>query len=270
MIVKIEYNSRIVKTIFLLLFFGIFSEQTAAHPALDMLSLFFKAVPQKSEFKKYMETPLRQKLSSEKNVSLVHNPNDGSNWSGCQVGKGVLAGTFRDISACAASACYGRDVTVEEMKNLSYVQAEKVVHWLWDFIQAEDIPDQSVANLTMSIQMQYGNIRIVQSALNQLGANLRLNGRMDKKTLQAIQFYTLRDSTEVYNSIRNELIKAYGRMSGSATYINILNREYPPQLSFEDYYNIQLIKGIKLSILYTSQFLTEGSKIISCFQRLFV
>ena len=238
-----------------------FCQQLSAHPAIDLLYRFFEAEPQKSDFKKYMQTPLRQKLSSAENVSLTHNPNDGSNWSGCQVGKGVLAGTFRDISACAASACYGRDVTVDEMKNLSYADAEKVVHWLWKFIQASDIPNQSVANLTMAIQMQFGNIIIVQSALNKIGAKLRLSGRMDKKTLDAIKSYTQRDAAETFNSIRNDLIAAYGRMSSAHIYITILNKEYPKQFSLRCFYHENAELMSQLGNIYLEKFILEIRKL---------
>jgi hypothetical protein len=199
-----------------------------------------------------MQSPLRQKLSSHENTGIEDpNVDDASNWSGCQTGKGILAGTFRDISACAVSACYGRDVTVAEMKNLSYLEAEKVIHWIWNRIQASKIPNQSVANLVMHIQMQYGNIRIVQLALNEMGAKLRLSGRMDGKTKEALLKFTRMDSADTFNQIRKQLIHAYGRMNGTKIYVRIINREFPPMISLRGLYR-EAMYNFELNANYIS------------------
>lgn len=218
-----------------------------AHPAIDLVARFLEKPEKSSDFKLYMQSPLRQKLVSEHNI-VAHDPaaNDASNWSGCQVGKGVLAGTFRDISACAAAACYGRDVTVEEMKNLSYNEAENVIRWIWNQIHGSKISNQSVANLTMHIQMQYGNIRIVQAALNSMGAKLRLSGRMDRATQLAMANACKADAADTYNQIRNQLIIAYGRMRGTYTFVRIINKEFPPKISvkrlYKDFVNASFVQ----------------------------
>lgn len=229
--------------------------ETNAHPAIDLIYSFFEPVPKDSDFSKYMQSPLRQKLSSHENTATEDpNANDASNWSGCQTGKGVLAGTFRDISACAVSACYGRDVTVAEMKNLSYFEAEKVINWIWDKIQASKIPNQSVANLVMHIQMQYGNIKIVQLALNEMGAKLRLSGRMDSKTQEALLNFTRLDRADTFNQIRKQLIHAYDRMRGTSIYVRIINKEFPPMISIrglyrEAMYNFELNANYILGLI---------------------
>ena len=237
-----------------------------AHPALDMLSRFFENPDSKSDFKQYMQSPLRQKLSSEHNTA-VESPtaDDASNWSGCQVGKGVLAGTFRDISACAVSACYGRDVTIEEMKNFSYKEAEAVINWIWNQIGGSKIPDQSVANLTMHIQMQYGNIRIVQAALNNMGAKLRLSGRMDRKTQQALVKYCKEDAADTFNQIRNQLLNAYKRLRGTHLYVRIINKEYPPKISLKRWYNDFLETSWNSVGLFYAAFLPKVERAVKVF-----
>ncbi len=190
----------------------------------------------KAEFKAYMQTPLRQKLLDSLNNGMHQpNPKDASNWTSCQVGKGQLVGTFRDISACAASACYQRAVSIEELANFSYEQAEGVIRWIWDKIHADKIPDQAIANLYMHIQMHYGNLRVVEKALVKMGYPLKVDGRIyrqEQKYLIEISkiapFYT-------YNQIRAALAEAYAgdRPQYRKAFFRYLNKEFPPQSIFK-------------------------------------
>lgn len=223
-----------------------------AHPSVELAWNFFFKKKEQSDFKQYINSPLRQKLLSSSNSNLASpSKHDGSNWSGCQIGKGVLAGTFRDVSACAASACYGRDISIEEMKNLDYNAAVKIIEWIWNKIYGSSIPDQSVANLTMHIQMQFGNIRMVQNALNSKGYNLRSTGAMNRATLNALQNACDKDAIETYNIIREELLSTFKSMRGSHLYIRVVSKEFPPKTSLKKMYR-DLIVGSFNGIKYFS------------------
>lgn len=195
--------------------------------AIDYTALS-RLLGRNAEFHFYIEMPLRQALTVVENNNLAApSPNDASNWTGCQVGKGILSGTARDISACAASAYYGRAVDIEEMATLSYRDAYKIIESIWDGIQASEIPNQDIANLVMHIQMHYGNLRIVQKALQAMGANLKINGRMDKATLEALVEHAFWTPTRTFNEIRNSLKTAYQKSPYRKAFLKALNREFP-------------------------------------------
>lgn len=155
-----------------------------------------------SSFEKYIQLPHRQFLTSAQNDGTI-NPrsDDAGNWTGGVVGVGNLVGTYRDISAVAASAYYGYPVTVSKLRSIDYNEAKKIIKWIWDSIDATEIPNQDVANITMHIKMHFGNIRLVQKALNQMGAGLKVDGVMGPKTLAAIQNQSRLYPKWIYNSI---------------------------------------------------------------------
>jgi len=229
-----------------------------AHPSIELAWNFFFKKKEQSDFKQYINSPLRQKLLSASNSNLASPAiHDGSNWSGCQMGKGVLAGTFRDVSACAASACYGRDISVEEMKNLDYNEAVKIIEWIWNKIYGSSIPDQSVANLTMHIQMQFGNIRIVQHALNSKGYKLRLSGSMNRATLNALKTACQIDSYETYNIIREELLTTFLSMRGAHVYVRVISKEFPPKNSVSKIYKTILVNSFRGIKYFSSELVSK-------------
>ena len=184
-----------------------------------------------ASFQQYLDMPLRQKLTVAENNNLsAIAANDASNWTGCQVGKGILSGTARDISACAASVYFEKEVTVEDMAKLSYEEASNIIRSIWDGIEASAIPDQDVANLVMHIQMHYGNLRIVQRGLNAMGSKLRLNGRMDKATLDALVVNSFWKPRATYNQIRLALKNAYKRSRYPSAFLKALKKEFPEKV----------------------------------------
>lgn len=191
----------------------------------------------RADFEHYMNTPLRQKLLDTINNGMHSpRPHDASNWTGCRVGKGELVGTFRDISACAASACYKRDVTVDELANFSYDQAKGVIRWIWDGIKATELPDQKIADLYMHIQMHYGNVKVVEKALDKMGYKVSLNGRMRPYEFQQFIEASKKTPFQTYNQIRDCLKTAYAGDNPHfrKAFLKFLDKEFPVRTIFSD------------------------------------
>jgi hypothetical protein len=196
-----------------------------------------------SSFEKYMRLPHRQLLTSAQNDGTI-NPraDDAGNWTGGVVGVGNLVGTYRDISAVAASAYYGYPVTVSKLRSIDYNEAKRIIKWIWDSIDASQIPDQDVANITMHIKMHFGNIQLVQKALNQLGERLELDGVMGPKTLAAIQRQSRLQPVLTYNRIRAQLKAAYEKSNPvyREGFMNVL-KDFPKKASSMRYWIIAAI-----------------------------
>jgi hypothetical protein len=151
-------------------------------------------------FNSYMNLPLRKKLTDSSNDGTINpDPTDSGNWTECKCGKGNLVGTYRDISACALSAYLKRSVTVKDLRSLTEEDAKKIIKTWWDNMQMSKIPDQDVANLIFHIKMHFGNIQIVQKALN----------IKDNNVIEILVEKTKFDPIETYNKIRENLKKAY-------------------------------------------------------------
>gem|GEM_PF-6249674 len=208
-----------------------------------------------ANFETYMQTPFRLKLTKASNNGM-HNPNpkDASNWTSCRVGEGQLVGTFRDISACAASLHLGRPVTIEELSNFSYEQAADVLEGLWKDIWAQTIPHQATANICMHVKVHYGNMRPVERALNSLGANCKVDGVWRKKELQWLQHLTYLNADATYMAIRAELSKSKNFRRHVRRYFKPM--EEAPKTIEER----ALALGKKLLFFYMDQFCRPASK----------
>jgi hypothetical protein len=218
------------RTLLILGFSGLFySPKINAHP-LDFLF-------PKSDFEHYMQTPLRQKLLDTLNNGMDNpRPHDASNWTGCRVGKGTLVGTFRDISACAASACYQREVTVDELANFTYDQAKGVIRWIWDGIDATELPDQKIADLYMHIQMHYGNLKVVEKALRKMGYEVWLDGRMKNYEFESFLDASKKQPYRTFNEIRTCLADAYAGDNPKFRrgFLKFLDEEFPERTIFSE------------------------------------
>jgi hypothetical protein len=196
-------------------------------------SKLVRTLNRNASFQQYLDMPLRQKLTAAENNNLsAIDSTDASNWTSCQVGKGTLAGTARDISGCAAAIYFQKEVTAEDMAKLSYDDASNIIRSIWDHIKASAIPDQDVANLVMHIQMHYGNIRIVQKGLNQMGNKLRLSGRMDKATLNALVVSSFWKPSATYIQIRLALKSEYQKSPYRRAFLRALKREFPEKIDY--------------------------------------
>jgi len=165
-----------------------------------------------ASFDKYINSPLRAQLTSDKNNgtkdTLGHpRADDAGNWTGCGIGKGNLVGTYRDISACMMSQVLGRPATYEDLKALTKQDAEQLIKaWFWDKLELDNVSHQETADIVTHIFMHFGNVRVVQRGLNRMGAGLAEDGRAGRMTIDAIKRYA---GVTAYNNIRDELKKAY-------------------------------------------------------------
>lgn len=188
----------------------------------------------------YMQSEPRRLLTEATNDGTSRNPghprsDDAGNWTGCGIGQGNLVGTFRDISACALSDYLGRPATEQDLWDLTYNDAKEIIRGWWNNVGAGNIPDQKIANLYMHIQMHYGNIHVVQEALNALGENLSTDGIAGPLTQAAIIRQTRKDPIKTYNTIRQTLWDSYSQMNPTyrEAFLDII-RNYFPERTYDE------------------------------------
>jgi hypothetical protein len=229
----------------------------------------------KASFKKYVTTPPRSLLTSSNNDGTSDNPphplpEDSGNWSGCKRNSGVLVGTYRDISACYYKAKTGITPTKQDLKSITVDQAHA---WLkedfWDKFEGDKLTDQDVANITCHIYMHYGNIAIVQRALNKLGENVSEDGRAGGETNEALRRQTKKNPIRTFNTIREELRKSYAKDSYNAkAFLDLLNKYYPPKEDKNKVLNAIIIGGtILLAIAAIVLGVMYRKEIISLFKK---
>lgn len=174
---------------------------------------------QNAKIENFLNSPLRSTLTSSANDGTSDNPghpksNDAGNWTGCERNKGNLVGTYRDISACMLSDYLGRPATKADLKALSEQDAKDLIKiYFWDKLQSDRLTDQDVANISNHVFMHYGNVRVVQKSLNRLGDNLTEDGIPGPLTNAALRAKTAENPDKTYNTIREELRKAYASNS---------------------------------------------------------
>lgn len=183
-----------------------------------------------AEFESYIQTDLRQTLMSSDNDG-TKNPrkDDAGNWTGCTRGSGKLVGTYRDVSACAYKAYFGKEPTVEDLRNMTYEDAKEVYYWFWSELKIGEIYDQDLANLVMHIKLHYGNVYVVQKSLNKLGYKLKVDGQMGEKTLSVLIELSIQKPNETYKTIRNQLLEKYKKANPvyRKGFIRFLNEHFP-------------------------------------------
>jgi len=224
-----------------------------------------------ANFQDYINTELRKEAISIRNdATLNPKTDDAGNWTGCQINKGELIGTYRDISACLYSQILGRPTTKKELQSITEKEAEQIIKtYFWDKLKLDRIPDQETANICIHIFLHYGNVKIIQKALNKLGAKLVTDGIAGIKTNTALLNYTANNSIQTYNIIREELKINYEIANHvyRNTFLETLEKHFPPKeenfyfYGFDNGENIYIfldpeqeskIKNKKICIVYDS------------------
>ena len=136
-------------------------------------------------------------------------PEDAGNWTGCGRGRGQLVGTFRDVSACMLSDHLGRPATQNDLLALSFEDVKDLFRPIWQSLGLDGLTDQQTANLVMHIRLHFGNVRLVQKGLNDLGESLTVDGVGGPNTRAALTRQTLRNGAATYNAIRTRLKENY-------------------------------------------------------------
>lgn len=157
-------------------------------------------------------------------------PNDIGNYA-C----GVLVGTNMGVSAVAYSDWVGRCPSKQEMKALNQQTAFNFYAWYFDRYNLYPIQNQNLfelcANNTMGAPSQA--IKAEQRALNNLGANLTVDGNRGPKTIAAINKAAAKNFSVTYNAIRAEWVAYLNGINSEyrAGWISRMDKYFPPMAS---------------------------------------
>jgi len=168
-----------------------------------------------ASFDKYMLSEPRYSLSQTSNNGTAAAgpphpmPEDAGNWTGCRQGVGNLVGTYRDVSACMLSDHLGRPATQSDLLALSFDDVKDLFRPIWQSLGLDSLMDQQTANLVMHIRLHFGNVRLVQKGLNDMGEKLAVDGVGGPKTRAALIRQTLNNGAATYNAIRERLKENY-------------------------------------------------------------
>ena len=183
----------------------------------------------------YMNSEPRYKLTQASNDGTATgpyglNPNDRGNWTGCNIGAGQLVGTFRDWSACAEAYFLGYAPTAQQLRNLSFNDVKERIRPIWNAERVGQLANQDVANIYMHTRLHYGNIRVVQRALQALGEDMVVDGVSGPFTQAALLKWSQKNPTRLYNAIREELRQSYQQQySAYPGFLIALDRDFPPK-----------------------------------------
>ena len=107
----------------------------------------------------------------------------------------------------AAELILGRAPTLDNLKNISANDARKIYKALyWDSINLSDINDGDLRGLVFDFHVLSGPnaMKVLQKTLNELGANLLVDGIIGNNTIGFINDYN--DIIELYNSYKQNRI----------------------------------------------------------------
>lgn len=133
---------------------------------------------------------------------------------------GVRVGTNRGISAKVYEAWIGRLPSVEDMKAITAETARKIYKaWYWDKLRADQINDQSVANIIVDMAVNSGPREageLLQETLNTyFGKKLIVDGAVGNMTIQATNSV---NGQQLFDKIKIEREQFYRSLNNS-TYL---------------------------------------------------
>lgn len=118
-------------------------------------------------------------------ISMVKE--DSGNWTGGEVGKGVLIGSKYGVAAPTLSGFLGRTATVNDMANLTADTAMVIAKKnYWDKMRGDEINDQEIAERIYDRGYNMGMTEAVREAQAVLG--IPQTGKVDSLTLNALNF----------------------------------------------------------------------------------
>lgn len=128
---------------------------------------------------------------------------------GGQTNMGITFGTFQNT----AKSILGVEPTVENLKNLTTEQAAKIYKAeYWDRVEGDDIEPQELANIMFDFAVNSGTgtaAKYLQRVLNELGANIPVDGGIGPMTLKAFNNY---DPIEIYRRYKQMRIDFYNKI----------------------------------------------------------
>ncbi len=130
----------------------------------------------------------------------VNDPDD----RGGATNKGVTIATYRQV--------FGRDKTTADLKNITDAEWDLVYRSLyWYQLRADEIADQSIANLIVDFAWASGVSRASKYLQKAVGA--RQDGIVGAKTLKAVNGSDARALFKTLHSLREAYIKAIAKGS---------------------------------------------------------
>lgn len=115
-----------------------------------------------------------------------NHPNDRGNWTGKQIGKGVLAGTIKGITAWEVELWYKRPITAEDVKNFPESAIKEIYkRKYWNLIWGDRINNQKIANSLYDAAVNFGVTQAIKQAQRAAKFN-NVNGKMSVEFLNTL------------------------------------------------------------------------------------
>lgn len=136
---------------------------------------------------------------------------------------GVTIGTFRTY--------FGRNRTVQDLKNITPAQWRLIMKTYWDRCKADDIRNQSVAEMLVDwhVNAGYNAIKKTQAAFG-----LKTDGIVGPKTLAALNGP---DSELVFNRLKNARTSYYQRLVNENGSLRKFLRGWLNRVNYFEYHN---------------------------------
>lgn len=184
------------------------------------------------------------KLFQDKILQIEGGYNDSFGLAEAYTDDDRLIGVNRGITARTLENYLGRRASAEEMKNLSRRLALKIYEEeYWNRYRLNEFLSQELAELVADSIIQHGpgnandigGVTILQEALNDLGEDLKVDGRLGPLTVAAANRQSGLNGAALYNIIREDRIAYYKELALSdpamapnlTGWLNRMEQHYP-------------------------------------------